>query len=104
MVGLGTPCTIWAMVPGYERLTIPSPTATRFGQVELAGEVFDAEPIMARRLRVLDGLVVSVVTAGAGRYQWSDGRSAPITPPMITVVLPGEAHWYGTDPGRRWTE
>jgi len=89
---------------GYQRLTMSGGVGTPLGQVVLAGEVRDAEPVMPRRLRVLDSVVLSVVTQGSGTYRHADGRTEPIAPSSVTVVLPGEPHWYGTDRGRRWTE
>lgn len=88
----------------YERITVTDGIATRFGQIELAGEVRDAEPRLARRLKVLDGLAVSVVSRGIGRYVSRTTPSIPIVGPTLTVALPREEHWYGTHPGQRWTE
>lgn len=78
--------------------------ATRFGQLLLAGEVVDDEPIMPSGLRVMDAYVLSVLLDGDGSYRDGDGREERITPGAHTIVPPGVAHWYGTDPGRRWTE
>ncbi|MET1006370.1 MAG: AraC family transcriptional regulator [Propionibacteriaceae bacterium] len=89
---------------GLERITVTDGLETRFGQIELAGEVRNAEPRQARRLKVHDGLVVSVVSHGSGRFVSRTGPSVPIVGPTLTVVLPREEHWYGTHPGQRWTE
>ena len=78
--------------------------ATRLGQLLLAGEVVDDEPIMPSTLRVMDAYVLSVVLDGEGTYRDADGREERIVPGAHTIVPPGFPHWYGTDPGRRWTE
>jgi AraC-like DNA-binding protein/quercetin dioxygenase-like cupin family protein len=78
--------------------------ATRLGQLVLAGEVVDDEPIMPTRLRVMDSYVLSVVLDGEGTYRDADGREERIVPGAHTIVPPGFPHWYGTDPGDRWTE
>ena len=78
--------------------------ATRLGQLVLAGEVVDDEPIMPSRLRVMDAYVLSVVLDGEGTYRDGDGREERIVPGAHTIVPPGFPHWYGTDPGHRWTE
>ena len=77
---------------------------TRLGQLELAGEVEDTEPIMPTGLRVMDAYVLSVVTGGEGFYRDADGRDERIVAGCHTLVPPGFPHTYGTDPGRRWTE
>lgn len=91
-------------VPGYQRITMSDQPPTPFGRVVLAGEVVDAEPLVPGPLRSLAGTVISLVTAGEGFYQHQDGRTQPIAGPSLTVVLPGEPHWYGTRPGQRWSE
>jgi AraC-like DNA-binding protein len=78
--------------------------STRLGQLLLAGEVVDDEPIMPSTLRVMDAYVLSVVLDGEGTYRGADGREERIVPGAHTIVPPGIPHWYGTDPGRRWTE
>lgn len=78
--------------------------STPFGRILLAGEVVDDEPFVPGPLRAMDGVIVSLVTAGRGSYRYPDGRTVPIEAPMLTVVKPGDAHWYGTGPGERWTE
>ncbi|WP_375424239.1 AraC family transcriptional regulator [uncultured Friedmanniella sp.] len=88
----------------YERVTISDGLPTAVGRILLAGQVMDGEPLMPRRLRTMDQFVVSVVTAGRGRYVDGDGRAQPIDPSTVTAVVPGVAHWYGTEPGHRWTE
>lgn len=77
---------------------------TRLGQLVLAGEVVDAEPVMPRSLRTLTGWVLSYVTAGTGSYRHADGRTEPIGPGSLTVVPPGVPHTYGTARGQPWTE
>lgn len=77
---------------------------TPFGRVLLAGEVADAEPLVPGPLHTLSGTVISLVTEGTGFYRHADGRTEPIVGPSLTVVLPGEPHWYGTRQGRRWSE
>jgi AraC-like DNA-binding protein len=94
----------WNMADGYQRITISDQQPTPFGRILLAGEVSDDEPIVAGPLRSLPGTVISLVTAGEGLYRHADGRRKPILGPSLTVVLPGERHWYGTRPGHRWSE
>lgn len=77
---------------------------TRLGQLVLAGEVLDDEPIMSSTLRVMDAYVLSVLIDGEGNYRDADGREERITPGAHTIVPPGFPHTYGTDPGERWTE
>lgn len=77
---------------------------TRLGQLVLAGEVIDDEPVMPRSLRVMDAWVLSVVIAAEGFYRDADGRDERIAAGCHTLVPPGFPHTYGTDPGRRWTE
>ena len=77
---------------------------TRLGQLVLAGEVVDAEPIMPSTLRVMDAYVLSVLIDGEGNYRDADGRDERIGPGAHTIVPPGFPHTYGTDPGERWTE
>ena len=77
---------------------------TRLGGIVLAGEVVDDEPIMPSTLRVMDAYVLSVVMEGEGTYRDADGREERIVPGAHTIVPPGFPHWYGTDPGQRWTE
>ena len=79
-------------------------TATRIGQLLLVGEVVDCEPVVPAPFRVMDAYVLSAVTAGRGSFRHGDGREQPIGPGTFTVVPPGVPHWYGTPPGRRWTE
>ena len=43
--------------------------STRLGQIQLAGEVVDDEPIMPSTLRVMDAYVLSVVLDGEGTYR-----------------------------------
>jgi AraC-like DNA-binding protein len=78
--------------------------STRLGQLLLAGEVVDDEPIMPSTLRVMDAYVLSVVLDGEGTYRDADGREERIVPGAHTIVPPGVPHWYGTDSGHRWTE
>lgn len=92
------------MTGGYQRITMSDQDPTPFGRVLLAGEVSDAEPLVPGPLRSLAGTVISLVTAGSGFYRYADHRTEPIVAPSLTVVLPGERHWYGTRPGQRWTE
>ena len=77
---------------------------TRLGQLVLAGEVVDDEPIMPSSLRVMDAYVLSVVMDGEGIYRDADGREERIVAGGHTLVPPGFPHTYGTDPGHRWTE
>ena len=87
------------------RIAVSDAPLTRLGQLVLAGEVIDDEPLgMPSTLRVMEAYVLSVVVAGEGSYRDADGRQEPITPGSHTVVLPGQPHWYGTAPGERWTE
>lgn len=89
---------------GYRRITVSGGPPTRLGRLLLAGEVNEAEPVMPKKLRVLDAFVISVVTAGHGRFRASGTPPAAITPCTITVVTPGVPHWYGTPPGEHWSE
>ncbi|TCC35890.1 AraC family transcriptional regulator [Kribbella speibonae] len=92
------------MAGGYQRITMSDQEPTPFGRVLLAGEVSDAEPLVPGPLHALPGTVISLVTAGTGFYRHADRRTEPIVGPSLTVVLPGEQHWYGTHPGQRWSE
>jgi AraC-like DNA-binding protein len=92
------------MPAGYQRITMSDQEPTPFGRVLLAGEVCDAEPLVPGPLHSLPGTVISLVTAGEGFYRHADLRTEPIVGPSLTVVLPGEPHWYGTRPGQRWSE
>jgi AraC-like DNA-binding protein len=92
------------MAGGYQRITMSDQDPTPFGRVLLAGEVSDAEPLVPRPLHSLSGTIISLVTAGTGFYRHADRRTEPIVAPSLTVVLPGERHWYGTYPGQRWSE
>lgn len=103
MLLLGETCTLWHM-PGYSRITFSEGPPTRLGRIVLAGEVRDDEPVMPGSLRVMDDYVVSLVVDGKGSYRHADGRVEPIVPPAVTVVPPGEPHWYGTGPGGTWSE
>jgi AraC-like DNA-binding protein len=79
--------------------------ATRLGQIVLAGELIDTEPIMPRTtLRVMDEFVLSVLVGGDGHYRDGTGRDERIVAGAHTVIPPGVAHTYGTDPGVGWTE
>ncbi|QGN33106.1 hypothetical protein GJV80_10120 [Microlunatus sp. Gsoil 973] len=93
-----------AMPGGYQRITMSDQDPTPFGRVLLAGEVSDAEPLVPGPLHSLSGTVISLVTEGEGYYRHADLRTESIVGPSLTVVLPGEPHWYGTHPGRRWSE
>lgn len=77
---------------------------TRLGQLVLAGEVIDDEPIMPSTLRVMDAYVLSIVLDGEGSYRDARGREEPLVPGAHTIVPPGVPHWYGTAPGESWTE
>ncbi|WP_410790392.1 AraC family transcriptional regulator [Kribbella sp. C-35] len=92
------------MTGGYQRITMSDQGPTPFGRVLLAGEVSNDEPFVPEPLRALPGTVISLVTAGTGFYRHADRRTEPIVAPSLTVVLPGEQHWYGTRPGQRWSE
>ncbi|MFD3402267.1 AraC family transcriptional regulator [Kribbella sp. NPDC058693] len=85
-------------------VTIAEGPVTRLGQLVLAGEVVDSEPIMSAELRVMDGYVLSVLIDGEGNYRDADGRAERITGGAHTLVPPGFPHTYHTDPGERWTE
>ncbi|MER5688950.1 AraC family ligand binding domain-containing protein [Streptomyces sp. NPDC002205] len=52
----------------------------------------------------MDQYVLSVVLEGEGTYRDAEGREERLLPGAHTIVPPGIPHWYGTDPGRRWTE
>ena len=86
------------------RTLIADGPVTRLGQLVLAGEVDDAEPIMSSTLRVMDAYVLSVLIDGEGNYRDADGREERIRPGAHTIVPPGFPHTYGTDAGERWTE
>ncbi|MEU4291961.1 AraC family transcriptional regulator [Kribbella sp. NPDC026596] len=86
------------------RTLIADGPVTRLGQLVLAGEVDDAEPIMSSTLRVMDAYVLSVLIDGEGNYRDADGREERIRPGAHTIVPPGFPHTYRTDPGERWTE
>ncbi|MFD7154503.1 AraC family transcriptional regulator [Kribbella sp. NPDC059898] len=92
------------MTSGYQRITMSDQDPTPFGRVLLAGEVSDAEPLVPEPLRSMPDTIVSLVTGGTGFYRHADHRIEPIVAPSLTVVLPGERHWYGTYPGERWSE
>lgn len=77
---------------------------TRLGQLVLAGEVVDDEPIMPSALRVMDAYVLTVLVDGEGTYRDADGRDERIVAGAHTLVPPGVPHTYGTDAGHRWTE
>jgi len=91
------------MDPGVH-IVLAQATPTRIGQLLLVGEVVDYEPVVSTPFRVMDAYVLSAVTAGRGSFRHHDGRVQPIGPGTCTVVPPGVPHWYGTEPGRRWTE
>lgn len=86
------------------RIAVSDAPHTRLGQLVLAGEIVDDEPVMPSSLRIMQAYVLSVVIDGTGRYRDADGRDEPINPGAHTVVPPGWPHWYGTAPGERWTE
>lgn len=99
----GRPGTFAGMDSGT-RIAVSAAPVTRLGQLVLAGEVVDDEPMMPSPLRVMEAYVLSVVVAGHGRYRHADGREEPVTPGAHTLVPPGRPHWYGTLGGRTWTE
>ncbi|WP_203918620.1 AraC family transcriptional regulator [Rugosimonospora africana] len=86
------------------RITVSDAPLTRLGQLVLAGEVVDDEPLMPTGLRVMPEYVLSIVLDGQGRYRDANRRDEPLTPGAHTLVGPGHPHWYGTTPGERWTE
>jgi AraC-like DNA-binding protein len=87
------------------RFTISDADQTRIGRISLAGEVHDQEPVLPRgALRTVDEFVLSLVLLGTGTYRGPDDRQEEIRPGSLTVVPPGEPHWYGTRPGERWSE
>lgn len=94
---------VLGMVEGH-RLLITDAPATRLGQITLAGQVVEAKPLMPTTLRVLDDVVISLVTAGQGHYRHADGRVEDIVAPCLTVVAAGVPHTYGTAAGQVWTE
>jgi AraC-like DNA-binding protein len=94
---------VLGMVEGH-RLLITDAPVTRLGQITLAGQVLDAKPLMPTTLRVLDDVVISLVTAGRGHYRHADGRVQDIVAPCLTVVAAGVPHTYGTAEGEAWTE
>jgi AraC-like DNA-binding protein len=98
--------TVGRVHPRDPRATIAVSDApqTRLGQLVLAGEVVDDEPVMPAGLRVMPAYVLSVILAGSGRYRDAAGRDEPISAGAHTLVGPGHPHWYGTAPGERWTE
>jgi hypothetical protein len=59
---------------------------TRLGQLVLAGEAIDDEPIMPSTLRVLDAYVLSVLIDGEGNYRDADGCDERIRPGAHTIV------------------
>jgi AraC-like DNA-binding protein len=86
-------------------VSISDGPATRLGQIVLAGEITDTEPIMPRTtLRVMDEFVLSVLLGGDGYYRDGTGRDERIVAGAHTVIPPGVPHTYGTDPGEGWTE
>lgn len=85
-------------------IAISDGPVTRLGQLVLAGELDDGEPIMPSTLRVMDAYVLSVLIDGEGNYRDADGREERIRPGAHTITPPGFPHTYGTDPGERWTE
>ena len=95
--------TVRAM-SGRTVVAITDGPVTRLGQLVLAGEVVDDEPIMSSSLRVLDAYVLSVLIDGEGNYRDAAGRYERIRPSAHTIVPPGFPHTYRTDPGERWTE
>ena len=76
----------------------------RLGRLTLAGEVIDATPSVPSPFRTLPSYVLTVVIDGRGRYRHPDGHEQSIAPGTITIVHPGQPHWYGTHGGARWTE
>lgn len=95
-------CTFWHVAS--QRITMSDGVMTSVGRVRLAGEVVDDEPVAPRRIRTMDALVISVVTDGYGQYVDEARRTTPIGPSTVTVVKSEVPHWYGTEPGQRWTE
>lgn len=90
---------------GFCRFTISDAQVTRIGQISLAGEIEDQEPVLPRgTLRTCDQFVLSLVIAGEGSYRGPHGRVEPIVPGTLTIVPPDEPHWYGTRKGERWSE
>lgn len=104
MIALINTCTFWLMNRAGTRALIAGGPPTRLGQLLLTGEVVDDEPVVPSPLRVLGAYVVSVVVRGHGTYRHADGREEPIEPRTVTVVRPGDPHWYGTPSGSGWTE
>lgn len=86
------------------RITVSEGPRSRLGSISLAGAVEDDEPVMPRALRTIDGYVVSLVLSGEGRYRDEHRQDVPITASTLTIVPPHWPHWYGTAPGRSWTE
>ncbi|MGW7685995.1 hypothetical protein ACWGID_34940 [Kribbella sp. NPDC054772] len=69
-------------------VTVTDGPVTRLGQIVLAGEVRDDEPIMPSTLRVLDAYVLSVLIDGEGNYRDADGRAERIRPGAHTILPP----------------
>ncbi|HEU5484955.1 MAG TPA: AraC family ligand binding domain-containing protein, partial [Microlunatus sp.] len=87
------------------QITAAGGFATRLGQLMLAGEVTEADTSgHIGGMRVMAAYVLSVVTSGRGSYASGDGTAQPIETGTVTLVRPGQPHWYGTEPGRRWSE
>jgi hypothetical protein len=84
--------------------TIAEGPVKRLGELALAGEVIDSEPIMSPSVRAMDAYVLSVLIDGEGNYRDADGRAERTTAGAPTLVPPGFPHTYHTDPGERWTE
>lgn len=92
-------------VSSFCRFTISDALDTRIGKISLAGEISDQEPVLPRgALRTVDEFVLSLVIEGQGTYRGPGERTEPIMPRTLTIVPPGEPHWYGTAKGERWTE
>ena len=73
-------------------VTIAEGPVTRLGELVLAGEVIDAEPIMSSTLRVMDAYVLSVLIDGEGNYRDADGRDERLRPGAHTILPPGFPH------------
>lgn len=78
--------------------------ATRIGRLLLAGQVSDSETTTPHALRVMPGYILSVVTAGHGSFRSTVAKAQDLGPGSVTLVRPGDPHWYGTAQGQRWTE
>jgi hypothetical protein len=81
-------------------VTIAEGPVTRLGQLVLAGEVIDAEPIMSSTLRVMDAYVLSVLIDGEGNYRDADGRDERLRPGTTGLRTGSSSGRTSVDPAR----